>query len=392
MNIHIGRYTSALLLIATGVALVLDQTSDTSYLRLLIEWWPMLLVMLGIEVIVLSLIYRNRDGGAKLRFSGGSIFGAVLITMVVMLLTGFGSGKVELTSWRFWEHAWQRYERPVERITLGDETTMIRIFNKNGDIVLRSGEVEQVEIESVVLYSNLLSEETSRAIREESTLQITEGESLEIRAQGKRYRQFFWQREARMNVTITVPADYELDYQLELSNGDVSVSQLQSAEQIRVRTSNGDIEMSRITGDTNVLTRNGDILLTDMDGKAILDTRNGDIKIESITSAVEAVTNNGDVLVTNAAEAVSIRTSNGDVVVRSDSIDGDWKIVTKNGDILLSVPQQGDYRIRGEGDIHTTIPWLERKRKKVEGQIGNGTFMVDVETKNGDLIIEYLTK
>lgn len=380
-----------MLLIATGVALVLDQTSDTSYLRLLIEWWPMLLVMLGVEVIILSLIYRDRDKEAKLHFSGGSVFGAVLITMVVMLLTGFGSGKVELTSWRFWEHAWQRYERPVERITLGDETKMIRIFNRNGDVVLRSGEVDQVEIQSVVLYSNLLSEETSRKIQEESTLQITEGEALEIRASGKRYRQFFWQREALMNVTITVPAYSELDYQLELSNGDVVVSQLQPADQITVRTSNGDVEMSQITGDTNILTRNGDIHLSDMDGKAVLDTRNGDIEIATITSAVEAMTSNGDVVVTGAAEAVSIRTSNGDVVVRSGSINGDWRIVTKNGDIVLSVPQQGDYRIRGEGDITTTIPWLDRRRNKVEGQIGSGTYMIDAETKNGDLVIVYLT-
>jgi len=352
--IQMGRYTAALLLIATGVALVVDQTSDTQYLRMFLDWWPLIFIVLGMEVILLSLIYRSPD--KKLRFSFGSIFSALAITFIALLLTGFGEGKLNAENWRFWEYGFKQYERPAETYAIPDNTSKIRITNTNGDVIVQSGDTEELVIESVVNYFSLLSEEQVQEVESESGVEVKQGETMEIHVSSKRYRQWFWRITAHIDVTVTIPRDRMLDYEIDLSNGDVIVRNLDASRQLKVESGNGDITVLNTGGEMDILTRNG------------------------------------DVEVSGAVSTLKIKSNNGDVVVRSPSVSGDWEVETNNGDISLQVPEQGDYRIRGErnaGDFSTTISWLKISRGRIEGQIGQGTYSIETETNNGDIDISY---
>lgn len=383
--IHIGRYTSALMLIATGFALVMDQTSDTRYIRMLIDWWPLVFILLGAEVIILSMLYRNRD--TKLRFSFNSVFGAALIAVVVMLFTNFGEEKFDKDNWRFWESIFQGVEMPVERFVVDNETEIIRILNKNGDVIIQPSDSKQLEIQTELKFSNFISEEQARKIAENSEVVVKPGRTLQIEAKGERYRHIFWKQEATMNLTISIPRDRLFDYQLELSNGDVHIDGVDVRNNQTVRTSNGDVEIRHSSGKVNVSTSNGDIDLLAIDGDVSVQTSNGDVVVTDITGTIIAQTTNGDIEVSSVPEDLQLRTTNGDVVVRSTTVAGSWRIDTNNGDIVLTVPEVGDYRIRGKGDITTSIPWLEVKRNRVEGELGSGLYAIEAETNIGDLII-----
>lgn len=354
--IQMGRYTSALLLIATGVALVVDQTSNTQYMRLFVDWWPFIFIALGIEVILLSLIYRKPD--ARLRFSFESVISAIAITFMALLLTGFGEGKVNIENWRFWEYGFKTYERPAVTTALQPDTSKIRITNTNGDVVLRTGDTDEIVIESTIRYFNILGEERAREIESESasSIEVTQGETLEINIAGKRYRYLLWRVTTVIDVTITLPRDHSLDYEIELRNGDLALHDLQVRNRVKAET------------------RNGDILVRDTAGELDVLTRNGDVEVSGVESALK------------------VRTNNGDISVGSSVINGDWKVETNNGDITLRVPEQGDYRIAGErnvGDFSTSISWLKISRDRIEGQIGEGTYSIDAETNNGDIEISY---
>ena len=352
--IQMGRYTAALLLIATGVALVVDQTSDTQYLRMFLDWWPLIFVALGVEVILLSLIYRSSD--KRLRFSFGSLFSALVIAFMALVLTGFGEGKVNVENWRFWEYGYKQYERPAETYAIPDNTSKIRITNTNGDVILRTGDADEMVIESVVNYFSFLGDEQANKLHSESSVEVKQGETMEIDVSGKRYRQWFWRITAQIDVTITVPRDRSLDYEIDLSNGDVIVQDLETSRRLTVRSSNGDIEVRNTSGELDILTRNG------------------------------------DVEVSGAVSELSIKSNNGDVSVNSPAVNGDWEVETNNGDITLRVPDQGDYRIKGErnaGDFSTSFSWLKNSRGRIEGQIGDGTYTITVETNNGDIDISH---
>lgn len=59
-KVRVGRYTAAALIIAVGVLLILDKRWGTDYVYEMVDWWPFLLVVLGVEYIVLFLWTRRR--------------------------------------------------------------------------------------------------------------------------------------------------------------------------------------------------------------------------------------------------------------------------------------------------------------------------------------------
>lgn len=61
---RVGRFTAVLLLIATGVLLLGDALQGTERLLLLLKWWPLTLVLWGLEYIALLLISRRSQGTA----------------------------------------------------------------------------------------------------------------------------------------------------------------------------------------------------------------------------------------------------------------------------------------------------------------------------------------
>lgn len=383
--VHIGRYTAALLLIATGLALVSDQTTDSRYLTLFIDWWPVIFILLGIETILLSLIFKIRGG--TLKFSFSSVFGAGVIMLLVLLLTNFGEDRFGENGWRFWENGFQQSALPEQHVALNEQTEQIRIYNTNGKIHIRSGPVEQVKIEPVVRYLRFLNENAAREVVQQSTVRITEGEIMEITAEGKRYRQLFWRLRARIDLTVTIPDDHPVNVHLELSNGDVMASDLQLREQLYIRTSNGDIQVMNVHGALNVTTRNGDIEATNITSSSIVRTNNGDIILEQAKASVDATTNNGDVEIRDPAADLYVKTRNGEIEVEAGTVGGNWQLETNNGDITLLVPEQGDYRIRGRGKIDTSLDWLNAQRRSVDGQKGNGQYLIEADTNNGNIEI-----
>ncbi len=388
--VHIGRYTAALLLIATGVALVLDQTTGSRYLASLIDWWPSIFIILGIETILLSMVFRSRD--AKLRFSFSSVFGAALITIVVLLFTNFGESKFGENGWRFWENGFEQVAMPVQHVALSERTEQIRVRNTNGKVEIRSGQVEQVTIEPVVHYLKFLNDNAAQEVLQQSSVRITEGETLEIVSEGYRYRHLLWKLRARMDLVITIPDAQKVDVHLELSNGSVTASNMQMKEQLTIRTSNGNIQVANVQGGLNLTTRNGDIEVKDVTSISIMRTNNGDVLIENVSASVDATTNNGDVEVRGTASDLYLKTNNGEIVVESDAVNGNWQLETNNGDISLALPEQGDFRIRGRGKVDTSLDWLEVQRRSVEGQKGSGQYLIEVETQNGEIVIQHFLR
>jgi hypothetical protein len=383
--IHMGRYTSALLLIAVGVALIFDQTSGTRYLHMLVEWWPAVLILLGVEVILLSVIFSGRD--TRFVFSFGSVFWSLLITSAVLVLTGFGEEKLDLKRLRLWEYASREIERPVERIAVSGGTETIRIINKNGNVAIRAGETDHIEVQSVLKIPGWIGDNGARKAEEEAALRITEGKTTEIEASGRQYRYLFWMFGTRIDMVITVPSGLDVSYELDLMNGDVSVYDSATSKRITIQTRNGDVDIRGVAGELQVTTRNGDIEVIDAGSDVVLSTDNGSISITKVSGDIEAETDNGDVEVSGIGSSLRVRTSNGHVTLVSPVVNGDWNVETSNGDIRLRIPEQGDYRLVGKGDAETKFSWLKVRRGEVEGQVGSGLHLIELRTRNGDLEI-----
>lgn len=140
-----------------------------------------------------------------------------------------------------------------------------------------------------------------------------------------------------------------------------------------VTTSNGDIRISGIKGNTTVHSSNGEITITDVDGYVSASSSNGDIEIKDTTGIADLDTSNGNIYaeIFSFKGNISLDTSNGGISVYINPLlNADIEMKTSNGDISIIGVQ-----------LDITISEEDHK----VGKLGEGGNKLDINTSNGNI-------
>jgi hypothetical protein len=200
--------------------------------------------------------------------------------------------------------------------------------------------------------------------------------------------------------SIRVPRKAVLEL-ISSSNGRIDVDGVEG--KARLRTSNGGIRVQRLKGDLQAETSNGTIETVDLSGNANLRTSNGSVRGDASGGSFEATTSNGriEVRLTDPANGpVRLRSSNGHIELSLDAKAlPDVRATTSNSSILLRLPMSANARVRAYtshspissdfDDLHADRQH-RRTRSELEGTIGHGGPLMDLETSNGSIKIEKL--
>ena len=147
---------------------------------------------------------------------------------------------------------------------------------------------------------------------------------------------------------------------------------------VRIETTNGQIDVEEIHGDDRVSSTNGRIDMRDVKGFVDVSTTNGKIEVTGIEGGLEASTTNGGVEISyqsrsEITEDISIHTTNGSIDLElPDDIDADVSARTTNGHIDTDFP----ITVKGR-----------QGRKHLSGRINNGGPLIDLKTTNGSIHI-----
>ncbi|MCL9662452.1 DUF4097 domain-containing protein [Paenibacillus hunanensis] len=408
-KIKVGRLTAALLWIVLGVLVIIDQRTDGGQLLLLLTWWPLILVAWGIEYVVFYLFAKRRL--LRMRFDIKGILLAVIAAAAVFLVTEqnqylylWSRVSLDLTaaSAEFSEASGTRTELARVNVPVTEDTDEITIEGINGDLIVRTGNVEQIQVRPVVWVDEIKADD-ARAIAEATTIKASEGQEINIHAETKTYGESK-NRQPRVNMEIVLPASRHFDINMQTTNGKISMSNVEALRNISVRTGSGSIVLNKVMGDVKAQATTGNVVINsvlgnlsadtsqgnfrvhDVSGSARLYTQVGDISLTSSLGDIEVNTRNGNIFVNEANFGVKAETLNGNIEIRSVSIGDDWSVYSAVGVINLYLPPSGDYTVDGSnsyGTIKTDLP-LETKNKTLSGTFGNGDHTVRVDG-NGDL-------
>ena len=202
----------------------------------------------------------------------------------------------------------------TEEVPLTGEISSLSADLENGDLIVRAGDVEQVELTRTVRRSFVGPDYDERV--NGATLQIT-GNCP-------------WFAFGRCGVTyeLVVPADLIAD--VKASSGDVIIEGL--IGDIVVRASSGDIELRSIVGSIDAKASSGDIVLDDVSGDVIARSSSGDVIADRLTAA-----------------SVQIQASSGDIEVALESSPDRIDVEASSGDVTVTVPDDGTaYAVTGE--------------------------------------------
>jgi DUF4097 and DUF4098 domain-containing protein YvlB len=132
-------------------------------------------------------------------------------------------------------------------------------------------------------------------------------------------------------IEVQVPRNYNID--IRTSGGDIAVSRLEG--DARGRTSGGDIRVAEVRGPVNMQTSGGDLRIEDIEGETRIGTSGGDIDVTRLNGDLDAKTSGGYIHLDRVSGKVMARTSSGNVI--ASEIRGDSDLKTSGGDIRATI-------------------------------------------------------
>ncbi|MEK3789209.1 DUF4097 family beta strand repeat-containing protein [Paenibacillus sp. FSL K6-1230] len=416
-KIRVGRYTSSLLLLVVGVLLLLDQMNGTEHMMLLLKWWPLIFVSWGLEyLIMLVSVTRNGRKPHRMRRFRPDLKGlmlAIILSASVFIVTEqhhymhlWNRVSINLTtaSMDFSEEADNRLSKGSVLLPLSMDTESLLVESVNGNIRLIRGPVSHVEVHSTVWVDQVSSVEAA-AIAEASSIDISNGTSIQVHTQGQAYGQS-GKRQPLINLTIVIPENRRLNMDIRTSNGNITVDRVDAIDRMNLQTGNGqlivqdaigdvngttlngNVDVHRVDGNVDMKTNRGSMLAGDISGLVSYSTQVGDIQIARTNGKVTADTKNGNIIINSAVWNVNANSLNGSVSIRTDRIGGDWNVYSAVGDIVLYLPPDGNFTLEGSssyGRLSTDFPF-SIEGKSITGVVGLGAYSVKVEG-NSDLTV-----
>jgi DUF4097 and DUF4098 domain-containing protein YvlB len=199
-----------------------------------------------------------------------------------------------------------------DSFAVGDSPTVV-VDSDNGRIVVNPGTDGTVRVEATLKKPDDLEYEI-----------VQDGDSISIVAKDTRSDGIHIGESPGADIEITVPSDTRL--RLRASNGGVEISGMHRSGS--VRTSNGRIVLEDVVGDFDLSTSNGGVTISRASGTFDIETSNGRIEFdgEMVPGGENRMTtSNGSVDVTfqgTASVELDAYTSNGSVSTETADFDG----------------------------------------------------------------------
>jgi hypothetical protein len=306
----------------------------------------------------------------------------------------------------------------------------VRAENRHGDVFATAstdGRIHVTALKVVRSGSRAESEKMSRDIRVEI---VTESGELVVRVRYPAQRSIrigFWDLfndfevpSADVQIDLAVPAGIALavrstsgdikteglaaaqkldatsgDIQVFGATGPVRVSTTSGDVEARdigrawVRTVSGDAEFGRLRGPLDAHTTSGDLTIRDAADSLLLGTVTGDMVVTGVARGLKATTTSGEIQVRQARGTVQIGASSGSVEVAMAALSG-VAITTGSGDIDLTLDRGIGARLElqtsnGSLQMDTPIQVVSLSRRRVEGQLRQGTSPVVLRSASGDI-------
>ncbi len=205
-----------------------------------------------------------------------------------------------------------------------------------------------------------------------------------------------WHGNAGAKYIIRVPQKIDL-HNIQSSNGAIRIDSIQG--EARLQTSNGTIRVDQVKGLVDAHTSNGSIEAADVTGDATLRTTNGGIRADVRKGAFGAVTSNGTItahLMEADAHPVHLESSNGRIDLTLDAA-REVHARTSNSSITVHLPGSMNADLRAhtsnasiDSDFDVNVHSGLLSKHSVEGTIGSGGPLIDLETSNGSIKIVHL--
>ena len=340
-----------ILLIALGIVMLVSQISNVSVIEHIIKWWPVVLIVIGIEILI--YIFLSKQDEPKVKFD---VFSIIIISILMVAsvgayaITGFiSAGDYNISIGSMFDK--YKYESTFSKnFSVDAKSSNLVVNNSMGDVDVVKGDGEKIEVEANITINN--NDEAYAANIAESLVDIVNGKNIEISSKSKKHSNNGKIGSIRIDYLVRIP----------------------DTVNVEVENKFGDVELTDIALNGNVHNDNGKVTVKSLGGNLTVNSSFGDIDVQDIKGEVELYSKNGKVIANNCEKNIKVENAFGDIEV--NDIKGVATITNTNGKTNGS---------RISGDIVAISKFGDVNFSSVSGSI-------DVDEKNGNINISDVEK
>jgi hypothetical protein len=349
---------SGLLLIFIGSLLLLHNYRGFELSRVLLHWWPLLLIIWGgLKLYERAMSNRSGDSGGS-AITPGEVFLVLGLLALIGVVVATESVKEHFNDWG---------------IDLGNNTSVdldlapvavpanarVTIRGGHGDISVRSSDTPEIRINGKKNVKSWNENEAQRIAQNVSVEVVKNGDGYEVRPSGG---------DGRVSVDIDVVVPSKSVVTIRNEKGDVSVADMNTP--VTIDNGSGDIEVRNTSGDVTIDMRRGDVKVSDTKGNVSV-SGNGD--------SVDVISTSGSL------------TINGEFVgpIRAEKIAKGVRFVSHRTDLTLT--QLSGHMEAGSGNLEVVdAPGnLNVRTHEEEISIENAGGKIKVDNRNGNVEVRF---
>ena len=380
---RVGTLSMGLLLIALGVIMLVSQILEISLLDQILKWWPIALIMIGLEILI--YVFLSKQDEPKVKFD---VFSIIIISILLMASVGvyavtglISSGNGVLIVDSMFDN-FKNESIFTRNYEVDVSSSNLVIDNVFGNINVTKGDVEKIEVEANITIRN--NDENYASEIADSLVVISNDKDIKIKTDSRKYSNKGKIGSIRIDYTIKVPdtVNVEADNQY----GDVLFTDL--ALSGKVNNKNGKVTVESLGGDLVVDCSYGDIEVRDIKGEAEVYSKNGDIIANNCGKNIKIEGAYGDIEIDGIKGFASISNTNG--VTRGSKIDGDVTVASKYGDVILT-DIFGSVDVNdsnGEVSISNVGGNIKVNSAYGDTKVLNASRGIELNVTNGDITVE----
>jgi Putative adhesin/Domain of unknown function (DUF5668) len=374
-----------LVLITVGVLLLLHNYRGLELGDVLLRWWPLALIFLGlIKIYDRTVASRSDDPGAA-RITGGEILLVVGMLVLLSCVVAVDYGRRAIGGKLPIEISGDSYPfdldvapKPVP------ENARITIRGGHGDIIVRATDVPEIRVAGKKNVHAWSENDASRRAGPVSVEIVQNGDGYEIHPTGVSAG------DSRITVDMEIQVPKKASVTVRNEKGDITVSDM--ATTVSITSANGDVEVRDTASDVNIEMHKGDVKVSDTKGDIKISGKGtqvdvasatgsftldgefyGPIRVDKVAKGLRFISQRTDLTLTSLTGHMEVSSGNleivdapGDIALRTnrysvtiENATGKVKVDNRDGDVEMrfSAPPKADIDATNtNASISLTLP------------------------------------
>lgn len=353
---RIGVITLAITFISIGILLLMRNFIGINLKETFSIAWPSIIILFGLEIIITKIIIFKQHDEVRTHIDAISV---ILLSIIIVITSIYSSFSLDnrlgffsfakhfnarnfsISSPKYTQKSNYSYNFNFE----ADDKKQLEIINSFGDIEIRAGEGEHIEIIAEVDISH-----NDEEYAEKLSKNIIQTEDIggSIKVVTNLDSQYEKEKAGNIRVNYSVYMPEHIKVNVENKFGNITVSDIKN--DVEIYNQHGNIKVTDITGKTKANNSFGQINISNISGDVSIECAHGNIEVENVSSSIDIVNSFGWIKVFRIKGEVNIDNQHNNVYV--DNTGSNVKIKNKFGDVDAK-NINGDLNIEnGNGNIN----------------------------------------